>query len=306
MSPKIGFVLLTHNKPSQAIRLVTKLNRMFDAPPICWHHDFTQCDIPPDSITENVSLVRPHFRTGWALFAVVDAMLAALKLHFRAKTAPDWVVFLSGADFPIKPADKILHDLSTSQYDAHIHHEKIRYKQYEREWQELCYKRYCSLRFRIPVVTRRLKLSQRTIRFSHPFITTPFLPFSNAFSCFAGEHWFCANRTAAEYLLHFHESKPALANHYRRTERALVNYHRRPIELICPEESYYQTILCNAPHLRISQDHRRYIDWSQNAAHPKTLLMEDLPKLLASEAHFARKFDSDVDGKILDALDAAT
>jgi hypothetical protein len=90
---------------------------------------------------------------------------------------------------------------------------------------------------------------------------------------------------------------PALANHYRKLDAYIS----------VPDESYCQTIFCNSQHLKISQNHWRYIDWSQNDgtnAHPKTLLMEDLPKLRESTAHFARKFDADIDGKILDALDA--
>ena len=218
-------------------------------------------------------------------------------------------ILISGADYPIKTAEKIGHDLSTSPYDVHIRYERIRFNDYEREWQELCYKRYCSLRFRIPSLDRRLKLTQRMIELSHPLITTPFLPFSNKLSCFAGEAWFCANRLAAEYLIDFHNTEPALANHYRRADRALVHHGRRLGHAICPEESYYQTILCNASHLKISDNHWRYIDWSQGGphpAHPKTLLMEDLLQLQKSTAHFARKFDTDVDEKILDVLDTFT
>ena len=118
MSFTIGFVLLTHNKPQQAIRLVKRLNDMFGAPPIAWHHDFTQRDLPLDSITKNASLVRPHFQTAWAKFSVIEAMLTALKMLFESKNPPDWFILLSGADYPIKAAEKVAHDLSTSQYDV--------------------------------------------------------------------------------------------------------------------------------------------------------------------------------------------
>ena len=292
MSVRIGFVLLTHNKPQQALRLVRKLNSMFDDPPIAWHHDFTQCNLSENSFLKNIYFVRPHLHTGWGQFSIVDAGMAALKLLFQSESPPDWFCLLSGADYPIKTAEKIVYDLSSSPYDAHIRHERIRFNRYEREWQELCYRRYCNLRFHIP-------LTHRTIRLSHPLITRPFLPFSDKLACFAGEHWFSANRLAANYLIEFYRTKQALANHYRRQD----DYR------LSTSESYYQTVLCNAPHLKISENHWRYIDWSQGGPHPKhpkTLLMEDLPKLHASPAHFARKFDADVDDKVLDALDAVT
>jgi hypothetical protein len=36
------------------------------------------------------------------------------------------------------------------------------------------------------------------------------------------------------------------------------------------------------------------------------MVMEDLPHLLASSCHFARKFDIDLDSNILDQLDTIT
>ncbi|MCC5616974.1 hypothetical protein LC605_18200 [Nostoc sp. CHAB 5836] len=72
------------------------------------------------------------------------------------------------------------------------------------------------------------------------------------------------------------------------------------------DESYFQTILAHAPNLKLKNDRRRYIDWSTGGPHPKVLLMEDLPNLLASSAHFARKFDIDRDSNILNELDRIT
>ena len=82
----VGFVLLTHNKPYQAIRLFNTLNRMFNHPPIAWHHDFGLCDLPPDLTTTNAQFVRPHIRTEWGKFSVVDATISALDLLVRYRT----------------------------------------------------------------------------------------------------------------------------------------------------------------------------------------------------------------------------
>jgi hypothetical protein len=49
----------------------------------------------------------------------------------------------------------------------------------------------------------------------------------------------------------------------------------------------------------------RFIDWSLGGHHPKTLGMEDVPRILESGAHFARKFDMAQDPDVLDAIDAA-
>jgi Core-2/I-Branching enzyme len=293
MAPTVGFVLLTHNKPHQVVRLVDTLNRMFDRPPIACHHDFSKCDLPED-IASNISFVHPHLQTGWGKFSIVEATLHALQLMYEAPNAPDWFILLSGADYPIKPAQQILHDLGSSPYDVHAEHEQISYNNYERSWQELCYKRYCTVKFPIPFLNRKLQLVKRHLTLKHPLLTAPFLPFSENFRCFAGAQWFSANRKAAKYLIEFHDRNSVLADHYRRSDP----------HMIVPDESYCHTIFCNAPHLKISQNYWRYIDWSDPIVNPKTLVLDDLSKIQASSAHFARKFDIDRDPEILDKLDA--
>lgn len=289
MIPTVGFILLTHCKPHQIIRLVTRLNCMFDHPQIVCHHDFSKSDLPVDTLPTNVFLVRPHLQTGWGRFSVVEAMLRALKLMYETLASPDWFILLSGADYPIKPARQILYDLASSSHDVYIHYEQINYNAYERDWQRLCFERYCVVKLWFPFLNRKFRFKQE-VTLRYPLLTRFFLPFSNKLRCFAGEHWFCANRKAAKYLIEFHSTKPSLASHYRRVD--------------IPEESYYQTILCNAPHLKVQNNNWRHLDWSKGGAHPKTLMSEDLPKILASSAHFARKFDIDTDVRILNELDA--
>jgi hypothetical protein len=141
-------------------------------------------------------------------------------------------------------------------------------------------------------MTKRMRPTRRILRLKHPLLTRLFLPFSARFRCYAGGFWFCANRRAAEYILCFHDTRPSLAAHYQ--------------SVIVPEESYFQCILANAPDLKLSNNDYRYTDFSGGGRHPKTLGIEDLPQLLSSPHHFARKFDIDGDARILDELDAIT
>jgi hypothetical protein len=265
MIPTIGFVLLTHHKPHMIRRLIDKLNAMFDHPPIACHHDFSKSDLPLKTLPANVSLVAPHVEISWGEFGEVEGTARALRLLYENPASPDWFVLLSGTDYPIKPAQHILQDFKLSSFDAYIHCELIQAGAFKHPWQELCYQRY--------------------YRKDPNF-------FSSEFKCYAGHQWFCANRRAAEYLVEFHATKTALAEHYR--------------DVVHASESYFQCVLANAPHLKLNNETWRYIDWSAGGPHPKTLGILDLPKLLASHAHFARKFDADTDASILDELDALT
>jgi hypothetical protein len=295
MSIDIGFALITHRKPHQSARLVRKLNAMFGFPPIVWHHDFTQCPMDTSWVTNNISFVRPHLPTAWGKFSLVEAGLAAIDL-LRASRDPAWIILLSGADYPIKSADRIRADLMSSQFDAHIAHERIRYNHYDKYWQRVCHRRYCAARFRVPTWVS----GKGFLTVEHPLLTKPFLPFSRHLRCFAGEFWFCANRRAGQYLIDFHRTRPVLAQHYRRAD-GFINSSS--------SESYFQTAICNAGDLRVSKDNFRYTDWREatsETSYLKLLTMEDLAGLRQSTAHFARKFDPDVDSAVLDALDAET
>ncbi len=297
-SKSIGFVLLTHTKPLQIYRLINKLNRMFNYPIIVCHHDFSKSDLSVDSLPKNVLLVRPYLQTKWAGFAIVEATIQAFKLMLNVPDPPDWVVLLSGADYPIKTANQILHDLASSEYDAYIQHEKITYKTYRYDtrksilWQKNSYQRYCTKSFIFNFSKKYCAQLNLEICLEHPLLTKAFLPFSKKLACFSGSQWFCANRKAVESIIEFHSQRNAITLHYSNLKYA--------------DESYFQTILANASHLRLQNDRRRYIDWSDGGTHPKTLLMEDLSNLLTSSAHFARKFDIDIDSNILDELDKIT
>lgn len=291
----IGFVLLTHSKPLQIYRLINTLNNMFNYPLIVCHHDFSKCDLSVDILPKNVLLVRPHVQTEWGKFSLIEATVKALQLMYEVPNAPDWFVLLSGADYPIKSAKQILDELVSSPYDAYIQYEKITYEIYKQDlkpnmlWLKNSYERYCTKSFFLNYSKKYYTKLNLEIRLEHPLLAKPFLPFSQKVACFSGSQWFCANHKAAEYIIDFHSRTNAITQYYSK--------------LMYADESYFQTILANASHLKLKNDRLRYIDWSTGGPHPKILLKEDLPKLLASNAHFARKFDIDIDSNILDELD---
>jgi hypothetical protein len=304
MSPPIGFVLLVNpfNKLEQSERLIRKLNRMFDHPPIACHHDFGQNPRFIENLPGNVQIVRPHVATRWGDFSCVEAAIQALRLLYAGAGGPEWFVFLSGADYPIKPASQILAELKASPYDGHMEHKLVsegdlaypadpdNLQAWRGEtWLRQCRKRYCSLRLDVRGINRYLRFSTRTFWLEHPIFTRGRLPFTPEFKCYAGEVWFSANHRCTRRILDFYDHDCRVAKHYRKT--------------LVPEESYLQTVLANAPDLKLSQNYLRYVDWTRGGSNPKVLTMEDLPKLTKSGSHFARKFDESVDATILDELD---
>jgi len=276
---QIGFVIITHTAPEQIARLIRALNQVYSDPPIVLHHDFDQSALA-FALPANVQVVRPHIPTRWCGYSVVEATVAGLALLYTSGEKPDWFALLSGACYPTKSADVVISELEDGGFDAYIDHQHIDPSHLDNEFQREWYRRYYSLKFGLP------KLDRRTIP---PLLAEFISPYAkNNTRCYAGSEWFTANRTVAEYVLESGGKYAWLARHLRGRH--------------CPDETYFQTVICNAPDFRLSKDNHRFIDWSEGAAHPKVLEMNDLPSILKSSAHFARKFAPD--SAVLDSLDA--
>lgn len=300
-SPPMAFVILSHANPDQTLRLISTLNRMYDYPPIALHHDLSQSALETSKLPPNVRLVRPFIRTGWGKISVVRALLAALELLYTDE-GPDWFCLLSGADYPAARAEAVLKELELANCDAFLdvhqlgatppqahlvgtwnpsldHLETLgQYRTKDRF--------YNKAQLWIPLIRSRprLRLGRHTLYL--PFNGSS--PYSEEFGLWWGDHWFTANRRAAGVLLERTSDHCRLERHLKRRT--------------FPEETYYQTILCNSPGLTICRDNRRFASW-RGGAHPITLTDADVPAILTSGAHFARKFAPN--SPALDALDRA-
>jgi hypothetical protein len=289
MPINIGFVLLTHAWPQQIVRLIRRLNELYGSPPIVCHHDFSQCDLPLAALPKNVSFVRPHLRTGWSGFAMVEGTVRAMRQLFQQTDAPDWFVLLSGTDYPIKPAARVLRDIGDGGYDAHICAELIDPLTLKTDWQRECHRRYFMPRLRLPNYSRKRGFGWKSTRLPK-WMTFRRHPFREGYRCYAGSQWFAANRDAAECIFNEAERHPRFIDFCRRAPFT--------------DELYFQTLLTNAGGMQLNNANYRYIDWSTGEPHPKTLGVEDLPALLRSSSHFARKVCVDQPA-VLDAIDSA-
>jgi hypothetical protein len=294
---KIGFAIVSHKHPEQLLRLVNTLNAMFDAPPIACNHNFSMCPLQPEVFPSNVRFVIPHVNARWGHISIPLAALSALRL-LRQYGQPDWFILLSGSDYPVRPAHEILHDLSTTEYDAFLDHREVRLNAlalagpvvqhgYERpEWVGEADRRYCAYCFSLPWPSPKRLLSgclpfwEKRVPIRHPGLIRvierlqPRLTVCRPPKIFAGDFWFEANQKAINRLL-----DPSLEK--------LVRFYERKV---IPDESIFHTALCNHTALKICTDNKRYADWTGGGSHPKWLDLSDVPKIIASGAHFARKF----------------
>jgi hypothetical protein len=275
----IGFVILSHRSPTQLKRLTNALNDSYGPIAIICHHDFRSCELNPDDYSSSVTFVRPNLPTSWGGISIVLAELAALNVLY-SEADPEWVVILSGSDYPVRHPDLVMNELASTSWDAFLDYHRIGAESgcesitgsvsaYDHpEWIALARERYLG---------GGIRNTGRSV-----FFTT-------TRRCFAGDHWLTANRRAARALLEAVQ-----------TDSSILEYFRN---CLVPDEAVYQTILCNDSSLQICPDNRRYSDWSAGGLHPKNLEIDDLSAVFRSEAYFARKFAPE--SSALDYLDQA-
>jgi hypothetical protein len=291
VKPALGFVLISHTNPAQLQFLCEQLTARFDHPPIAVHHDFFQTPMNTGAFPANVSFVSNVVRTRWGGFGYVEGALRALRLLYQSAD-PDWFVLLSASGYPIKTCDSILRDLYSGDYDGYVDHRLIEYSRspIPREgfsntsfnhpgWKTLAFERYMAIGFGFYKIGTYFDWQKKAIYLRSDALIRRLTPFDGKIKCYAGDHWYTANRKSAQVLLEDSETNRKLRRHFS----------NRPN----PSEAYYQTVLLNAPDLRISADNKRFADWTGCKNHPRILTEADFPALLASEDHFARKFEFD-------------
>jgi hypothetical protein len=300
MSTTIGFVIVTYANPKQLLRLVQRLQRVYDNPPIVCHHDFGQCGLNIDEFPKETRFVLPNEKTGWGKFVVVVAALRALELLYQ-KSSPDWFVLLSGSDYPTMRADNVLADLASCGGDALLDLRgvpsgppNLPYELPENptlqhfvstENLALAWRRYVGFNAWFPIIRAGPRVGRHTMYF--PFEMKRWSPFDAWFKCFYGDHWFSGNSKVAHILLTPTQKHLHLRRHLRWR--------------VVPEECYYHSVLGNSPHVKIVKATRRYSEWLGGGAHPQFLTVKDLPAMISSEAHFARKFEPNT--PVLDEID---
>jgi hypothetical protein len=296
---QIGFIIVAYDHPQQLLRLVRRLQQMYDNPPIAIHYDVNQSPIRPADFPSDVKFVSPHVKTRWGNFSVVRASLLALELLYDGAD-PTWFFSLSGSDYPIMPACTVLEELTSAKVDALLDYRAVPdlgadlrcpppdnpalYSFALPTNLALAWERYVELNIWLPIIREGPRLGRHRLHLGREAWRSPFGP---EFKCFFGDYWFAGNSKVANVLLN------PTSTHLR--------FRRYLRSRSVPEECYYQTVLANTEGLKISTATRRFADWTAGGAHPKVLDMDDMPAITQSKAYFARKFAPD--SLLLDEMD---
>ncbi len=231
----------------------------------------------------------------WGRFSVTEANIRGLQVLFDRDVQFDYVFSISGQDYPLVGAANLHRVLKEAKGFSFLEH----YPFPVEAWIDGGIGRIYSWNIFLPgrrvvqipkaTVTRRRALGL-IYRFLGVFVPRRG-PLPNGMRPFGGSMHWILSREAAAYVQDFLRSHPDYTRRFRFT--------------LISDEIFFQTILANSRLCtKLINSDQRYLRWSQkDAPSPEVLTMKDLPVIRKCGMLFARKFDSQVDPSILDAID---
>lgn len=268
-----AYIVSAYKRPDLLFRLIDALG----GAPVAVHVD-KKSDVMPvvrdgASRRSNVTLLRRHV-CHWGMFGHVRASLEGMAWFMG--TQADYAILLTGQCYPLKTQAGIQAGLDGLGGRSILEHTAFPKPEWMRD-DRGGYRRLDRFYLKLPIRggPRAFKIGERRIPLGlHPY---------------GGGSYWCLSRACVGYVLDFLSEHPSVKRFFRTT--------------LIPDEMFFQTILANSPHRESLVDARiHHLDFSGGGANPATLTREDLPRVLASDAWFGRKFE---DAAVLDAIDAA-
>ena len=296
----IAFLVVSHRNPGQVLRLVRVL-REGRATRVLVHHDQRRHPLGPAAVADaGGQLAHYGLPVEWGNLAYTEMLLRALA-QLEEEVDPDWIAVISGQDYPLRPLAEFEGHLAESPHQALLGDpwelemttepgppQREFYMRYR-------YRHYTPPRPVAAVLARAL--GSRAYLREMPAglgrflgVKPPRHPFGPGLRCHVSSDWLILERRAVRSVLHFTRTRARAMRHYRRT--------------IIPSESLFATVVANDPSLSVGPA-PRLLGFEEGSPHPRTFRAEDVPDLVSSGMHFARKFDEGVDARALDLLDEA-
>jgi hypothetical protein len=312
---RVVYYLQTHNRPAQVTRLVEVITAGSPGALVLISHDAagTPLDVPALRALGNVHVLLG--RGGYGDFTHLDRYFAAVDWLDANDIDYDWLENLTGQDYPLRPLAEIEAALAASDSDGYLVYSPV-FPDRMRAGADrgapgyrLCRPVDATLRYDYRY-WRWGKPSETKLRLMRPLMVInllqPWLKFHNSyaavgikirhsvfgpdFPCYGGSFFCTLRASAARYVRDYARANPDVLDFFK--------------TVLAPEEVFLHSVLVNSGKFRFTANAKRYIDWTgQRHTHPRTLGLEDLPTMLASDAHWARKFDLARDPELFDQLD---
>ncbi len=277
---KVAHLVMAHKNPEQLLRLVERLCHPQCDIYIHLDKKIAIDDFRPLERLSRVTLLTTRTDCHWGGYSLLAGMLNALEAVV-ASSGYSHINLLSAQDYPL---------VSPGYWINFLHgHQGVSFISYagkdDQAWNAAAKARYMRYHF-VDLKLPGKYFFQNLVNKVMPGRTFPLPRF------FGGNKgtWWTLSGDCAAYLVETY-----------RTDRALMRFLKYTW---APDEFAIPSMIMNSPFaVKTINDNYRYIDWSEGNVHPKILGVADFEKMVESKMFFARKFDMDVDSKVLDKID---
>lgn len=295
---KIAYLITAYDNPAHFHRLAQAIVTDHSA---AFVHIDAKSDIAPflSPSHPQVYFCSERTRVYWGEFSMVEAVLRLIERALRAPERHDYLVLLSGSDYPIRPIEELEAFLT-----AHAGAEFINLVSMPNDdagkplWRLRRYKPLSgSPASRVAGKAREALAKTKLIAAERDHAAA-----LHGLKPFGGSTWWAMSRAACEYVLDFIAREPALVRFYRHTW--------------IPEEGLFHTIIGNSPFAKRVRRNLVFTDWRAGGNNPTALdehhtqrFIDEYPLTVEDrfgrgEVFFARKF-SDRTASLVERLEAA-
>lgn len=282
MSLNLGILILAHKNEQQCVLLIEEL-LLYPQAQVFVHVDLKSRNLYNAlkvffKEEARVQILEECYSVDWGSYNQIRATIALLKKANSLEL--DYYCLISAQDFPIQTLGKLSDFLVKHQDKQFVVHFPLPDQQWELgglkrlEWFHLPGEKRFPLRGRLNGLVHRV---QKLLRYNRK-IEGPF---------FGGSNWFNLSGSAVKWICEYLEKNPNYLKQFRLSR--------------CADEIFIQTLIMRSPFaLTVINDDLRLVDWSRGPEYPRTFRTEDLDLLLnQKEKFFARKFDNEMDSKII-------
>eukprot|EP00262_Sarcandra_glabra_P014814 TRINITY_DN4418_c1_g1_i1.p1 TRINITY_DN4418_c1_g1~~TRINITY_DN4418_c1_g1_i1.p1 ORF type:complete len:428 (-),score=31.47 TRINITY_DN4418_c1_g1_i1:326-1609(-) len=238
-------------------------------------HDFV-ANHPVFAVVGNVKMITKANLVTYRGPTMVANTLHAAAILLKEGGDWDWFINLSATDYPLVTQDDLLHTFSYLPRDLNFidHTSNIGWKEFQRA--------------KPIIIDPGLYMSKK----DDVFWVTQRRSVPTAFKLFTGSAWMALSRPFIDFCIWGWDNLP----------RTILMYYAN---FISSPEGYFHTVICNAQEFRnttVNSD-LHFISWdTPPKQHPHHLNLNDMARMIDSNAPFARKFPRN--DPVLDKIDA--
>jgi hypothetical protein len=285
----VAFLVFAYKNPQVIKRAIRALSS--DACAFFIHIDL-KSDIESFSCIGGMNVFFSHKRlpVHWGEFSGNEAIAGLIRQALESPRHYDYLVLLSGSEYPLRSSAYILEFLEKNRESEFISLVKM-----PAPGKPLS--RIRTIRYPSDQPVRRF--AGRALA-KLGFAQRDYRKYLGGLEPYSGSTWWALSREVCDYMLRFTASNPDVERYFRNT--------------FAPEEAFFHTILGNSPFCPRIRRNLVYEDWSASRPHPAMINEVHLKHFIShekvwledmygsEEALFARKFSDDNLG-LLDRID---